>query len=77
MNKHTSFYNSTVGKKIVMSVTGLSLCLFLVEHLTGNLLLYVGPEVYDTYSEFLAHNIYLFIVMRTLEVGLFASSTIS
>ncbi|MBS4028621.1 MAG: succinate dehydrogenase cytochrome b subunit [Ignavibacteriales bacterium] len=73
MNKLSNFYDSSVGKKVLMSLTGIFLCLFLVEHLLGNLLLFAGAETYDTYSEFLAHNVYLFIVMRFIELGLFAS----
>ena len=33
-----------------MAVTGLLLCGFLVVHLGGNLLLYVGPEAYNNYA---------------------------
>ncbi len=39
--------NSSIGKKIVMAVTGLSLILFLVIHLANNLLLFVGPEIFN------------------------------
>lgn len=49
----TSFINalaSSVGRKYVMGLTGLFLCLFLVIHLAGNLLLYVGPEAYNHYT---------------------------
>ncbi len=73
MDKLNNFYDSSVGKKILMSATGIFLCVFLIEHLMGNMLLFVGEEVYDTYSEFLAHNVYLFIIMRTIEIGLFVS----
>jgi succinate dehydrogenase / fumarate reductase cytochrome b subunit len=39
--------SSSVGKKFVMGFTGLLLCGFLVAHLAGNLLLYVGPDAYN------------------------------
>jgi succinate dehydrogenase / fumarate reductase cytochrome b subunit len=42
--------NSTVGRKFVMGLTGLFLCFFLVVHLSGNVLLYVGPETYNDYA---------------------------
>jgi succinate dehydrogenase / fumarate reductase cytochrome b subunit len=42
--------SSSVGKKFVMGFTGLLLCGFLVAHLAGNLLLYVGPEAYNKYA---------------------------
>lgn len=41
---------SSVGRKLVMATTGLFLCLFLVIHLAGNLLLFAGPELYDQYA---------------------------
>lgn len=41
---------SSIGRKLVMAVTGLSLCGFLVVHLAGNLLLYAGAESYDRYA---------------------------
>ena len=46
----TTALRSSVGKKFVMGATGLFLCLFLVIHLAGNLLLFVGPEAYNEYA---------------------------
>lgn len=43
-------FSSSIGKKIVMALTGLALCGFLVVHLGGNLLLYVGAEQYNNYA---------------------------
>lgn len=40
--------NSSIGKKFVMAVTGISLLLFLIIHLINNLTLYAGPEVFNT-----------------------------
>jgi succinate dehydrogenase / fumarate reductase, cytochrome b subunit len=42
--------NSTIGKKYVMAITGLLLCGFLVFHLAGNVLMFVGPEAYNAYA---------------------------
>lgn len=39
--------NSSIGKKIIMAVTGLLLILFLVIHLLNNLLLFLGPEIFN------------------------------
>lgn len=44
---------SSVGKKLLVAATGLGLCGFLVAHLWGNLLLYVGPEAFNNYAAFL------------------------
>ncbi len=69
MNTLVSFYNSSIGRKVLMSLTGLFLCTFLVEHLVGNLLLYKGPEAFNAYSEFMVGN----PVIRTVEIILFAA----
>lgn len=61
---------SSVGKKFVMGGTGLFLCFFLVMHLAGNLLLYVGPHAYNTYAETLHKNAALLVVA---EIGLFGA----
>ena len=62
------FANSSVGKKILMSLTGLFLSIFLVEHLIGNLLLLKGDggEAYNAYAKFMGGN----PLVRTMEVGL-------
>lgn len=70
MNSFFAFINSSVGKKILMSLTGIFLCTFLVEHLAGNLLLLKndGGETFDAYAHFMGGN----PIVRTLEVGLMA-----
>src|SRR5262249_2028446 len=47
------FLGSTVGKKVVMAVTGLILFGFVVAHLIGNLQVFLGPEALDAYAVFL------------------------
>ncbi len=42
--------NTTIGKKVVMAITGLLLGGFLVVHLAGNVLMYVGPDAYNGYA---------------------------
>ncbi len=39
--------NSSIGKKFIMAITGLSLIIFLVIHLLNNLLLFGGPEIFN------------------------------
>ena len=69
MSKRIGFYGSSVGQKILVALTGLFLCSFLVVHLSGNLLLFVndGGRAYNAFAEFMATN----ILIRTLEVVLF------
>ncbi len=40
--------NSSIGKKLVMAITGICLILFLVIHLINNLTLYAGPDLFNT-----------------------------
>lgn len=70
MNWFTKTFSSTLGRKIIMSVTGLFLCSFLVIHLLGNLQLFKndGGEAFNLYSDFMAHN----VIIRTLEWVLLA-----
>jgi succinate dehydrogenase / fumarate reductase cytochrome b subunit len=45
---------SSVGKKLVMAITGLAMIIFLIEHLSGNLLLFnKNPDPFNRYSHFL------------------------
>ncbi len=60
--------SSSIGKKLLMSVTGLALCGFLVVHLSGNLLLYVGAAEYDAYAHALHAQK---ILLPIAETGLF------
>lgn len=66
-----AFLSSSIGKKIVMSLTGLFLCTFLAEHVAGNFLLFMNDNgaMYDAYTEFMSHN----IVIRTIEIVLAVS----
>lgn len=48
-----SFWSSTVGKKIVMAVSGLIMIGFVIVHMAGNLQLFEGAARLNTYSAFL------------------------
>lgn len=63
------FFTSSIGRKFLVAVTGLFLVLFLLEHLTGNLLLLLpdGGDTYNIYAHFLA----TFPALRPLEIVLF------
>ena len=50
------FYDSTIGKKAIMAVTGLILFGFLVAHMLGNLQVFLGREVMNHYAETLHGN---------------------
>ncbi len=41
---------SSVGKKFVTGITGIGLCVFILEHLIANLFLFVGPDAFNRYT---------------------------
>jgi succinate dehydrogenase / fumarate reductase cytochrome b subunit len=51
-----------------MGVTGLGLCLFLLIHMTGNLLILAGPEAFNSYSHALVTNHLIFVAEAGLVV---------
>jgi succinate dehydrogenase / fumarate reductase cytochrome b subunit len=52
-NRAPGFWASTVGKKIVMAVTGIILFAFVIGHLLGNLQVFEGPAKLNAYGAFL------------------------
>ena len=48
-----TYWASSIGKKLVVAITGIVLVLFLAGHLSGNLLMYVGREAFNEYAHFL------------------------
>ncbi|MAD61845.1 MAG: succinate dehydrogenase [Myxococcales bacterium] len=48
-----SFYQTTLGKKVVMAISGVILIGFVLGHMAGNLQIFLGPEKLDAYAEFL------------------------
>jgi succinate dehydrogenase / fumarate reductase cytochrome b subunit len=53
-----NFFTSSIGRKLIMSLTGLFLILFLVIHLLGNLQLLVddGGVTFNAYAYMMTHN---------------------
>jgi succinate dehydrogenase / fumarate reductase cytochrome b subunit len=64
------FLRSTVGRKVVMGVTGLILVGFVVGHVSGNLLVFKGPGALNAYSAFLKKSV---IVLYGVRVVLLAA----
>ena len=60
---------TSVGKKLLMALTGLSFCGFLAAHLAGNLTLYGGADAFNSYAEHL-HSLGPLITVA--ELGLLA-----
>lgn len=74
----TRFLTSSIGKKVVMALTGLFLCTFLVVHLIGNLQLFYNDEglAFNKYAVFMTSNplieivsygLYAFIILHTIQ----------
>jgi len=60
------FYDSSIGKKAVVAVTGLVLFGFLILHMLGNLQVFLGREVMNHYAETLHGNPGLLWVARVV-----------
>lgn len=69
MHSLTKTFSYSLGKKLVMGATGIFLCLFLLVHLSGNLLLFLPDEgaAFNAYSDFMSHS----KLIRLMEVVLF------
>jgi succinate dehydrogenase / fumarate reductase cytochrome b subunit len=47
------FYQTSVGKKYAMAISGIVLLGFIFGHMAGNLKMYLGAETFNHYAEFL------------------------
>ncbi len=50
MQRALTLYQTTIGKKVVMAVSGAIIVGFVVGHFLGNLNLYLGPEALNGYA---------------------------
>lgn len=66
MTRLFSFYQTLVGKKAVMALTGLILFGFVVGHLLGNLQIFIGREQLNAYSRFLKNTGELLWAVRAI-----------
>ncbi len=63
--------NSTIGLKLVMATTGFILVGFVVVHMLGNLQIYLGPTVFNDYSQMM-QSTKLVWVLRLIMLGAIA-----
>ena len=68
MTIRTAYAFSTIGRKQIMAVAGLGLCLFVLGHVLGNFLMFVGPDAYNLYGHKLTSNPLIYVA----EAGLVA-----
>jgi succinate dehydrogenase / fumarate reductase cytochrome b subunit len=50
MTWFVSYIRSTVGAKHLMAVTGLGMVLFAIQHMLGHLVMFGGPDAYNSYA---------------------------
>ena len=62
-----TYFCSSIGKKQLMGIAGLGWCGFVLSHMIGNLLFFVGPEAYNSYSHSITANKAFYY---TIETGL-------
>lgn len=61
-------FSSSIGTKLLIAFSGLCLFVFLILHLTGNLLFILGPDAFNEYSHRLVSNPLIYVA----EAGLLA-----
>ena len=61
-------FSSSIGSKLLIALTGLGLFIFLIGHLSGNLLFLLGPATFNEYSHKLVSNPLVYVA----EAGLIA-----
>ena len=64
-----TLYRSTIGKKVIMAVTGLMLVGFVIAHMAGNLQMFIGPAKMNGYAAFLKSTGELLWVARLVLLG--------
>jgi succinate dehydrogenase / fumarate reductase cytochrome b subunit len=64
-----NFFTSSVGKKFIMSISGIFLMVFLITHLTVNSFLLVGLEAFNKAAHFMATNPVVGVIEPILGIG--------
>jgi succinate dehydrogenase / fumarate reductase, cytochrome b subunit len=67
-----NFYNSSIGKKWIVALTGIVLIAYVIGHLIGNLQIYISPEQINWYAERLHSMGPLLWVIRAFLLACFA-----
>lgn len=61
--------NSSIGRKLIMSITGVFLVIFLIFHGTMNFIVLFNTEAYNAICKFLGANWYALIATKVLAIG--------
>ena len=73
MRRLLEIWDSTIGKKVVMAVTGLALVGFAIAHMLGNLQVFLGADVFNSYAHSLQS---LGPVLWVARAGLFVAAVL-
>jgi succinate dehydrogenase / fumarate reductase, cytochrome b subunit len=66
MASRSSLFSSSVGTKIVIGITGVALVLYLMIHIAGNMIVFLGPAAFNQYAYTLESN----PLLPLIEIGL-------
>jgi succinate dehydrogenase / fumarate reductase, cytochrome b subunit len=70
VNGFFSLFQSSVGKKFVVAITGVILLLFVIGHLLGNLQIFLGPDWINSYAQHLRDlGIFLWVIRGFLVIA--------
>jgi succinate dehydrogenase / fumarate reductase cytochrome b subunit len=64
-----NFLMSSIGKKLIMSISGFFLMVFLLLHLSANLASLFGADAYNAVCHFMDTNIFIQIMVPVLALG--------
>jgi succinate dehydrogenase / fumarate reductase cytochrome b subunit len=70
MQPRLHFFSSTIGKKYLMGLTGVIWAGFIFAHMVGNILLFIGPDAYNSYSYILTSGKFIYIAETVLILAL-------
>ncbi len=79
MSWFTHTFGSSIGRKLLMSLTGIFLILFLVVHLAGNLAIFKGDGglAFNEYSYFMTHNTLIKLISYVLYFSILLHSIVA
>ncbi|MGE3507537.1 MAG: succinate dehydrogenase cytochrome b subunit [Vicinamibacterales bacterium] len=66
MSSRIRVFDSSVGSKLLIGLTGLALFLYLITHIAGNALIFLGADTFNRYAHTLTSN----PLIPVIEVGL-------
>jgi succinate dehydrogenase / fumarate reductase cytochrome b subunit len=69
MATRSRVFSSSVGTKLVIGLTGFLLFLYLIIHIVGNLLVFLGPDVFNRYAYVMEEQN---VLLPAIELGLLA-----